>query len=332
MRGSNAKAGEDAGIASRARAMIAATFCAGAAWSLPLFPAVKINLDAASGQSIAWTSFAIGSVLMGAASFYVAEKLLEHGRLGRSGFYFALAMAFLTLNLAQSIGNASAHSEGSRDDRAARIAAKAKVASSQTILANRRNTVAALAGEAAVESLEAEAQAKRVGSKLWQKSESCQNATTLDSRNFCADLANLAAKIAAARKRDEIDKELATLAGKDVDGAPASVDPFAANVARFLGLFGIASGAEAQVTIADARVWGQAIGVEILALFGPAALMALFGGFPTEARCLVPLCDGISLTDPKLRERLWNRYFTAAPRQRTPSELQYSDRKLRPRS
>jgi len=30
-------------------------------------------------------------------------------------------------------------------------------------------------------------------------------------------------------------------------------------------------------------------------------------------------------------ERLWDRYFTAAPRQRTPSERQYSDRKLRPR-
>ena len=41
-------------------------------------------------------------------------------------------------------------------------------------------------------------------------------------------------------------------------------------------------------------------------------------------RCLVPLCHGISRTDLKLRERLWDGYFTAAPRQRTPSELQYS--------
>ena len=46
---------------------------------------------------------------------------------------------------------------------------------------------------------------------------------------------------------------------------------------------------------------------------------------------LVPVSDGISLTDPKLRERLWDKYFTAAPRPRTPSELQYSDRRLRPR-
>jgi hypothetical protein len=48
--------------------------------------------------------------------------------------------------------------------------------------------------------------------------------------------------------------------------------------------------------------------------------------------CIVPLCDGISLTDPKLRERLWDRYSTAAPRPRTPSEQQYSDRKLRSKS
>ncbi|MGA7327030.1 MAG: hypothetical protein WBX25_21725, partial [Rhodomicrobium sp.] len=47
---------------------------------------------------------------------------------------------------------------------------------------------------------------------------------------------------------------------------------------------------------------------------------------PLRPSCLVPLCDGISLTDPKLRERLWDRNFTAAPRQRTPSERQYSDR------
>jgi putative transposase len=50
------------------------------------------------------------------------------------------------------------------------------------------------------------------------------------------------------------------------------------------------------------------------------------------ARCSVPECSGISLTDPAFRENLWDRYFTAAPRLRTPSELRYSDRKLRPKS
>jgi hypothetical protein len=43
--------------------------------------------------------------------------------------------------------------------------------------------------------------------------------------------------------------------------------------------------------------------------------------------CLVPECGGISQADPAFREGLWARYFTAAPRPRTPSELRYSDRR-----
>ncbi|RFC61736.1 alpha/beta fold hydrolase, partial [Fulvimarina endophytica] len=42
------------------------------------------------------------------------------------------------------------------------------------------------------------------------------------------------------------------------------------------------------------------------------------------ARCLVPQCDGVSLTF-KEREALWARFFTAAPRPRTPFEQNYSD-------
>src|SRR5262249_18514243 len=48
--------------------------------------------------------------------------------------------------------------------------------------------------------------------------------------------------------------------------------------------------------------------------------------------CAVPECHGISHADPTFREALWDRFFTAAPRPRTPSELLYSDRRLRSRS
>src|SRR5262249_52017848 len=49
-------------------------------------------------------------------------------------------------------------------------------------------------------------------------------------------------------------------------------------------------------------------------------------------RCAVPECHGISHADPIFREALWDRFFTAAPRPRTPSELLYSDRRLRSKS
>src|SRR5262249_54512888 len=49
-------------------------------------------------------------------------------------------------------------------------------------------------------------------------------------------------------------------------------------------------------------------------------------------RCAVPECRGISHADATFREALWDRFFTAAPRPRTPSELLYSDRRLRSKS
>src|SRR4029077_7109126 len=48
--------------------------------------------------------------------------------------------------------------------------------------------------------------------------------------------------------------------------------------------------------------------------------------------CSVPECEGIRQTDPAFREALWARYFMAAPRPRTPSELRYSNRRLRSKS
>lgn len=50
-------------------------------------------------------------------------------------------------------------------------------------------------------------------------------------------------------------------------------------------------------------------------------------------KCSVPRSDGIALcSDPSWRKSLWDKFYTTAPRPRTPSELQYSDRKLRSRT
>ena len=47
--------------------------------------------------------------------------------------------------------------------------------------------------------------------------------------------------------------------------------------------------------------------------------------------CLIPWFDGAILSQD-WKEALWDRFVTGAPRPRTPSEQQYSDRKLRSRS
>ncbi|MEQ3708137.1 tetratricopeptide repeat protein, partial [Tateyamaria sp.] len=46
--------------------------------------------------------------------------------------------------------------------------------------------------------------------------------------------------------------------------------------------------------------------------------------FAANARCLIPRFDGAILTQA-WKEALWDKFVTGAPRQRTPSELQYSD-------
>jgi len=47
--------------------------------------------------------------------------------------------------------------------------------------------------------------------------------------------------------------------------------------------------------------------------------------------CLIPGFDGVILS-LEWKEALWDKFVMAAPRPRTPSEQQYSDRKLRSRS
>lgn len=51
----------------------------------------------------------------------------------------------------------------------------------------------------------------------------------------------------------------------------------------------------------------------------------------TFFRCLIPWFDG-AICSLEWKEALWDKYVIAAPRPRTPSERQYSDRKLRSRN
>ena len=53
--------------------------------------------------------------------------------------------------------------------------------------------------------------------------------------------------------------------------------------------------------------------------------------FPkSHGKCLIPRFDGAILSQ-EWKEALWARFAMEAPRPRTPSELQYNDRKLRSR-
>jgi hypothetical protein len=85
---------------------------------------------------------------------------------------------------------------------------------------------------------------------------------------------------------------------------------------HFDGLEAIADDLESAVfTNGKVVLLAQLIGL-LVALIGP--------------RCLIPRFDGAILSS-EWKEAMWDRYVTGAPRPRTPSEQQYSDRKLRSR-
>ena len=116
-------------------------------------------------------------------------------------------------------------------------------------------------------------------------------------------------KILNASTIGEIDAAFANLVKLHADGLVIGDDPFF--VARQEQLVSLASRYAIPATY-QFREFPAAGG---LVSYGPS--------------CLVPECRGISHADPTFREALWDRYFTAAPRPRTPSELRYSDRRLR---
>ena len=62
----------------------------------------------------------------------------------------------------------------------------------------------------------------------------------------------------------------------------------------------------------------------------PLALMKSAYRVPNQTRCLIPWFDG-AIYSLEWKEALWDKFVMVAPRPRTPSEQQYSDRKLRTR-
>lgn len=253
-----------------------------AAWALPMLPAVRINVDATAGQGPAWLTFSIGSIAFSAICIEITISSAEGRHFLRAMLYGTLGVLFLALNISDAIGNAAAHSEGSREDRSSQIERKQRLEKTLATWSQARKAQFDLAGDATPKSIESEIQAaKAADAKRWNASGGCDVAriTAGPTRTFCEGVAKLEAKLAAARKRDELDAKIANL-DRDSGGAaaPTSLDPFADNIARAIDVLGYAVDAEGKVLIATARDWAKAAGVELLAAFGPAALLLMLVG------------------------------------------------------
>lgn len=242
----------------------------------PLIPAIKINLDSVAGQGETWAYVAIGFVICGALFIENSLTLLREKRILNAGLWGILGIGFVTLNIMNALGNAATYSDHSRDQKRAQIQAAAIILSQRSQLSQRRDEVAKVAEEATPKSLEADIDARKSQeAQRWRLSEGCKIEAVKGEamRTFCKEVADLEKKKAMAIKRDEIDAQLAKLDEKvgDVAEVPSTTDSFEDSMAEGLESLGFHVNDKARIT--TARNWGKAIGVEIMAGFGPGAIL-----------------------------------------------------------
>ena len=230
------------------------------AW-VAIGPAVYVNIEA---TPMPWTPFAIGSVIAAAVFVFLAKD-------ERSFWFGVLGTFFILINVATALDNVASMSDATRDGRSSAIQRR-------TALNKARKVQTDLAGEEAAQTVEGQIKALIASDATrYAASEHCNpdKITKPETRTFCDNIAKLGAKKAAAIERAKIDEKLAAL-DKEAPDAPSSADPYAESLARFLVLFGYQVDDEGKALLSSSKDWGRAIGLELMAAFGPMALTLLF--------------------------------------------------------
>ena len=256
------------------------TMCASAAglaalacWILPLVPAALINLAAVHTQGSVMAAVAIAFVATGALA---VEGVFDGKDLMWRIICACLALFFMSANIYTALSNVAGTSEQSRGMRDKKMRDRDRDAKQSDGLSASRKAQFAIAGDITPESIEAEIQAaKAANAPRWQATAGCsvEKITAGESRSFCSNLAQLAAKKAAALKRDEIDAKLAALDSKETGEVPETADPGAENLAQTLELFGFTVGKQGRALLSRLSDWKWAVGVELIAAFVPALLL-----------------------------------------------------------
>ena len=257
-------------------ATLFATLVVGCCWAVPIGVAAKVNLDTVGQLGATWAAVGILTVVLGAISIHNA--LHEQG-VAKKLLFAVLALIFLAINFSNALANLSLHSEASRDTKKAAQETVATLRKQVSQVSRAREEQAAIAGNATPEAIAADIQAATAqDANRWNSTEHCnpERITAGPSRTFCANLATLAAKKAAAVKRDELDAKLAQLEDElKRTPAPESVDSFADTVAEMLTLAGYEVDAKTKKLIAVLRDWARAGGLELIGEFGPSILLSL---------------------------------------------------------
>ncbi len=244
-----------------------------ACWILPLVPAALINLAAVHTQGSVMAAVAIAFVATGALTVEGVFDIKDlMGRLACA----CLALFFVSANIYTALSNVAGTSEQSRGVRDKKMRDRERDKMRSDELSASRKAQFAIAGDITPESIEAEIQAaKAANAPRWQATGGCsvEKITAGESRSFCSNLAQLAAKKAAALKRDDIDAKLAALDSKETGAVPESTDPGAENLAQTLESLGFTVGKAGRALLSRLSDWKWAVGVELIAAFVPALLL-----------------------------------------------------------
>jgi hypothetical protein len=291
-----------------------ATFLKYGIAALPLYPAARINWDAAPKDDMTGAIAGIGIAVFGAICIENARHSWFEKQRGGAAVWGAIGLVLLAISYGNGLSNFSTNSDHSRDLKSSQQTA-AKTSSSQRSQLEKRRTAQvaivakplqsvrgmqiALSEEAPVMSIQAEIdETKAAKAGFWRASDGCkpEKLYSPEAKDYCREIADLGGKKAAAETRDQIDVDLREIDNKAGRAeVPSSVDPFADAVADFIALLGYdlkdkddakakegkdekakdGSDAKAKLLISRIRDYARALGVEILAFFGPSGILQL---------------------------------------------------------
>lgn len=248
---------------------------------LPMVPAILINVEHAAAKGSAWTAMALGAVIGAAVSSHIAGLYLGRGQRGHAALAYVSVLVLVAYSLSNALGNASMSRDAARDTKSREMTAAATRASQASQWSQARAEHVKVAGETSVATIKAELEALIAKeARRWQSTEECtpEKITAGPSRELCAAVAGLRAKIAAAEARDELDIKLSAVQTEIAERGtgPQTTDSYADNIVTLLQmLFGIVPTDRLRDAVTAATVLLSAIAVEILGAFVPGFILSI---------------------------------------------------------
>lgn len=250
-------------------------------------PALMVNVDWSPNADLAWNLAAAGSIL--ASAVFIEAALHAKSWLMRP-LLIVLGLFLALCNVQVAFENVSHRSDHRSDHRATIVKTSQNQSSQRSQWSQGRKSAAEVAGETPADTLRSLMQQTIArDARRWTATQECNPALTTarDSMAFCSEVAAIKGKIAAAEKRDELDRKIEEL--DKVAGAaevPRSLDPFADNVAEFLSLFGVKMTDENKRALSAQKDITRSIALELVATFGPTAWLLMVSGMVAVARAI----------------------------------------------